>query len=298
MPSLFSTEQNSQLAGELKNLGNRQFLLLALITFLAVLALIIWGILPAFNNLTSTLAQIQDNQTDLEEIKLAQSQIQDIANNQEYLDNRDLVEQILYSTNPFLETLYSLIANGDQYQVNFQDYQYSPGLIATASAQSFQNNSRLSSNRIQNSPTEQGFNLFLEANGRSLDLFDFLQAIEKSAPLSTIGYVEISNQLLGYSNAEIEIITHYFQPNTVAASQNTTQIPTLNAQNYTLLEELSEFVLPNFNDLNQTQLQNSGNDIFGQSLESSLNNSSNDNENTSEDNEDATENDEDENALE
>lgn len=250
-------QSNEDLNNDLKTMGNRSYLLLSLLFFFGMLALSIWGIIPQFNTLTTQRAQIQTDKVKVTELQEKLTQIKEITNNQHYLEQADNLDQILYTNNPFMEVLYSLTKVSEDNDIIFNRFEYSPGLIATPSAQ-FSTSANSASARNLSSKQNQGFTIYIETSGNYLDVVNFLDQLENTAPLMSVSYAEINNSLLGYVTAKIEILANYYKPNVVAQLDD--PLPTISGPQETLLNQLSQYQIPNSQSSGQ---QNSANLVSG-----------------------------------
>ena len=208
--------ETTNINNELKTLGNRHYLILSLCLFLGTVILAIWGVIPKFNSLTTQHAQIQSDKQALAGLEEKINQIQTIAGDKNFAQQVELVDSVLPENNPFLEVLYLLTQAGEDNNIKFSRFEYSPGLIATASAQYLRGNSKTTSARTLNAQQNQGFTIYVETNGSYIDIINFLNQLENTAPLASVSYTEINNSLFGYGSAKIEILAHYYKPNVVA----------------------------------------------------------------------------------
>lgn len=266
MADIKKTEvQTSSLNNELKTLGNRNYLVLSLFLFLGTVILAIWGIIPQFNALTNQHAQLQLDKRSLNNLQEKLSQIETIANDKNYQQQADLINKVLPENNPFLEVLYTLTQAGEENNLKFSRFEYSPGLIATASAQYLRNSSsKTAAARSLNAQQNQGFTVYIETNGSYINIVNFLNQLEKTAPLTSVSYGEINNSLLGYASAKIEILAHYYKPNIVA--QLSDPLPQINQKQKEFLNLLNQYNLPQLSNLNQENLVGGKNDIFSQAV--------------------------------
>ncbi len=254
--------ETSNLNAELKTLSNRSYLVLSLCLFVGTVVLAIWGIVPKFNSLTTQHAQIQNDKQALVNLEEKITQIQTIANDQTYKKQTELVNKVLSENNPFLEVLYALTQAGEKNSLKFSRFEYSPGLIATASAQYLRGNSKTTAARSLNAQQNQGFTIYVETNGSYIDIVNFLDQLENTAPLASVSFTEINNSLLGYASAKIEILAHYYKPNVVA--QLSDSLPIISSKQKEILEKIGQFNLPQLDNLTQADLVGGKNDIFSQ----------------------------------
>lgn len=258
MPDLKTSNQD--LNAQLKTLTNRGYLLLSLLFFFGVLALSIWGIVPKFNSISAQKDKISQAEASLQNVQDKLTKINNMVDDPEFAQ-AELVEQVLYENNPFLEVLYALTQVSAANNITFDRFEYSPGLIATPSASQFSGGNALTAAaRSVNAQQNQGFTIFIEAGGTYSDLANFLHQLENTAPLSSVAYVEINNSLLGYASAQIEILAHYYQPN--IAAQLDEALPVLSEAEKQTLAKLSSFTIPNLDDMNQAELIGGKTDIF------------------------------------
>ncbi len=259
-----SNESAQDLNAQLKTIGNRTFLIFSLFFFAVLLAISIWGIVPKFNQITADRAQLLMKKTTLEEITSKANQINTILSESNYNQQVQLVDNILYSTNPFMETLSVLSTVSKDNEINFTSFEYSPGLIATPSAQ-FNTSANSAAARSLSAQQNQGFTIYLETNGSYINTLNFINQIENSAPFMSVTYAEINNSLLGYVSAEFEIFATYYKPNIIARLDES--LPLISqAQNQLLQSTLQQFTLPDFSS-NQKEFASSSNNIFGVAIQ-------------------------------
>lgn len=256
--------ETTNINNELKTLGNRHYLILSLCLFLGTVILAIWGVIPKFNSLTTQHAQIQSDKQALAGLEEKINQIQTIAGDKNFAQQVELVDSVLPENNPFLEVLYLLTQAGEDNNIKFSRFEYSPGLIATASAQYLRGNSKTTSARTLNAQQNQGFTIYVETNGSYIDIINFLNQLENTAPLASVSYTEINNSLFGYGSAKIEILAHYYKPNVVA--QLSDPLPVISNKQKELLNKLGQFRLPQLDSLTQADLIGGKNDIFSQAI--------------------------------
>ncbi|MDO5561301.1 MAG: hypothetical protein Q4G02_00815 [bacterium] len=259
---------------QLKTLGNRSYLLLSLIFFFSLLAVAIFGIIPEFGRITDLRAQLRQDKNNLAVIEQKLARIEDLVNDPEFAQAETL-NRLLSSTNPFLEVLYAINELGKENNIVFTNYEYSPGLIATPSARlraegneaaglASTVDTTINTSEFSNATLRQqaqGFSISIEADGTYANIANFLQQIENVTPLSSVTYAEISNSLLGYASAKLEIMAHYFNPNVIA--QLDEPLPTLNAEEKDLINNLDQFRVLNISDLNQEDIIGGKVDLFG-----------------------------------
>lgn len=256
-------QQTQDLSAELKTIGHRGYLLMSLFLFIGLLALLFFGIMPKVNGFFNQKNQIKEEEIALQNLNDRFIRIQNLAQDID-LAQIEKVDQILYDNNPFLAILHALTQLGNEQKVTFDRFEYSPGLIATPSAQFSTGRPITAVARSLNAQQNQGFTIFIEARGSYDQLTQFLHRLEKTAPLSSIAFVEISNSLQGHARAKIEIMTHYYTPNLVASLGE--DLPVFGDKEKETLERLEDFVIPRLDILDQKDLIGGKADIFSSNV--------------------------------
>lgn len=258
-----TTHTNSKIETEIKSLRHRNLLSISILVFFGLLILLIWGIVPAFNNMTNQQNKLSLEKQTLLNLENKQQVIKDSIDDPDFQSEATRVNNILYSENPFLVVLQTFNQLGAENNVSFDRFEYSPGLVATGSAQFRNTESRSEIATIRNAiqaDGSYGFTIFLEASGTYAHLVDFLAALESYAPFTSVAYSEIGNNLLGRATGKFEILAHYYAPNIIDDLDK--ELPALNANDQRTLATLAKFNFPMTTTDNQIQLNQNQNDLF------------------------------------
>lgn len=234
-----------------KSLKHRGFLLLSLIVVSGMLVGVFWGIIPLINQIKLNYQNLKtevDNTTTLANKK---RQVETISTDSDFA-NAYLVNEVLYSDNPFMPMMFTL----DQTRINnqlpaFVRQELSPGLVATPSAEfaNLRRSQQSNANRLASKKDAEGFTIFLEVRGSYLNLVNFLHDLENSAPYNSVAYSEITNSLNGNASARLEILSQYYPPQ--IAAKLITPIPALSAEDKETLRKLARVNKVDLSRLNQ-----------------------------------------------
>lgn len=182
MPILESSqEMNPKLL-----LNTRRFLFLTGILVLGGVALIGFAIKPQIEAILKSSKTISKDRQHFDNLTQKLNELKQIEFSAEF-EQKDRVNEVLPSYKPVLEILYNLNQASQQNQVIIQELEFSPGKLATESAET---TNSISANNEGYSPLK----LNLTAEGKSEDLDNFLAIIERIAPFTTITELEISEQ--------------------------------------------------------------------------------------------------------
>jgi hypothetical protein len=242
----------------LRSLSHRTYLLFSFVFFGAFLGVTVYGIVPIVNNI---ITNYETRTTETENLKTLQSkktQVEMIANDADYAQAR-IVEDVLYSNNPFLPmmyTLYEVYQKNGLADANIMRLELSPGLVATASAGTTTRQS--ATNRLSANKDSEGFTIFMEVRGTYHQLVSFLRDLENYAPFNSVAYSEIANQLNGSATGQFEIIAQYYPPSMKAKLED--NLPKLTDADKETLKTIFNFTIPDLEVIQQTGFTNYGRD--------------------------------------
>ncbi len=249
----------NQITNEFKGINNRRYLILSLIFFVFFVALSIWGIIPQFNHISANKIELNQSREGLKNLENKIAQINEKTSDPEFAQ-AEKVNNILYSKNPFIEVLYTLNQVGSEHDILFDRLEYSPGLVATPSADFVgKQSAQTMAARSANTKINTAYTIFIEAKGTYYNLVNFLHSIENYAPFSSVAFSEINNSLLGYASAKIEILAQYYDP--TITTNLTDSLPALSENDKKVLANLKNFKEPILDNLNQLTISNRD-DIF------------------------------------
>lgn len=239
-----------------KSLKRRGFLLLSIFIVGGMIAGLFMGIIPTINNILDYQKQLTTEQEHAATLENKKKQVQMIENDKDFA-NASLVNQVLFSENPFIPMMYSLDKVRQNNQIlPFVRQELSPGLVATPSAEfaNLRRSQQSNANRLASKKDAEGFTIFLEVRGPYLSLVKFLQQLENHAPFNSVAYSEIANSLNGNASAKFEILSQYYPPQMKA--NLLTKIPSLDDKDKKTLQDLEKVYKVDLSQLSQADFIN------------------------------------------
>lgn len=239
-----------------KSLKRRGFLLLSIFIVGGMIAGLFMGIIPTINNILDYQKQLTTEQEHTATLENKKKQVQMIENDKDFA-NASLVNQVLFSENPFIPMMYSLDKVRQNNQIlPFVRQELSPGLVATPSAEfaNLRRSQQSNANRLASKKDAEGFTIFLEVRGPYLSLVKFLQQLENHAPFNSVAYSEIANSLNGNASAKFEILSQYYPPQMKA--NLLTKIPSLDDKDKKTLQDLEKVYKVDLSQLSQADFIN------------------------------------------
>ena len=245
---------------DLRGFSTRNFLIFSILFFFGLIAFVIWVIVPQFNAIFDNRSRLTEVQDELKVYQEKLKQINAVTNSSDFAQ-ASKVNSILYDTNPYVEVLYALSQVASDYNIVFDRFEFSPGLIASASAQyAARQSMRSSAARNANVVNSENYTIYIEAKGSYYNLVSFLHELESYAPFNSVAYSEISNNLLGEAVAQIEILALYYTPKAIVNIDQ--PLPTLSQQDQETLRALNQFTIPDYDEIFKSQLVGGREDIF------------------------------------
>lgn len=239
-----------------KSLKRRGFLLLSIFIVGGMIAGLFMGIIPTINNIINQQKQLATEQEHTVTLENKKKQVQMIENDKDFA-NAALVDEVLFSDNPFIPMMYSLDKVRQDNQIpSFVRQELSPGLVATPSAEfaNLRRSQQSNANRLASKKDAEGFTIFLEVRGPYLSLVKFLHQLENHAPFNSVAYSEIANSLNGNASAKFEILSQYYPPQMKASLL--TKIPSLDDKDKKTLQDLEKVNRVDLSQLSQADFIN------------------------------------------
>ncbi len=218
--------------------------------------------IPQIQETISLYGKLQSEAPKAELLKKKISALESVTNTAEYAQIH-VVDGALPSKKPLLELLTSIYSVSSQTQVNLEQFQLTPGLVASDSTVADKTRS------TTNTRAYGSMELETKITGTFQNIQAFLLQIEKVAPFTTVTKMEIGGEVAGSTatdketrlfQASLTTQTFFFtQPISVRVE---TPLPTLTAQDQNVLATLASFV-PNALQGQSTIMGGGLEDLFG-----------------------------------
>ncbi len=184
-----------------RQLPTNQFLIFSIVFVAIYFMVVFYFIYPEVKKIRSTYNRMTRAEAELDKYQARRKKVTEILNNEYYSDEMvETIDGILYDSNPYLEVLLSINELAEQYNLKVSNLEYSPGIVATPSAE-------LASRMEENYPIK--FNL----TGTYGNIALFLKELEMHAPFNSVSSVKLSNNLeMGSASAQVEILAQYHLP--------------------------------------------------------------------------------------
>ena len=162
-----------------RRLPTKNFMLISGVVLILLLTFIFWIITPTIKGIFTTRTELEQANEKLADYASKLDRIRALATSSDY-QYSDLVDKILPENNPFMELQYSLNQLALEHNLTFTRFEYSPGLVATPSADFASSNRDAMSvaARYAQEMDNEGFTMFIEAQGPYNDLVAFLKKLE------------------------------------------------------------------------------------------------------------------------
>jgi len=262
--------------------NTRRYLSLSVAIGAVALIMVVLGIIP---QIQTTLAFQQKATTEgkkLASLEQKARQLEEILT-PEILDQIDTVNILLPSKKPLLELLSSLNQIATQANVTFSGIELSPGTIASEAGavvptSTSKTKAKAKKGTVKSSATSDTLDVKLTVEGDLVDLNQFFELVERTAPLTTVTSLSLSpkNKALGSLSggasrpleerlgqayeADLLVSAAYFTQSISAAID--AQLPALSQSQQTIVAELATFSVQPFQK--QPTIQGGGlQDLFG-----------------------------------
>ncbi|MEA2056126.1 MAG: hypothetical protein U9O78_00190 [Patescibacteria group bacterium] len=201
-----NTDQNIKLF-----LLNRKFLVLTIALVWTSFALIFFVIKPQISQLVQNTEQIDENRSHLKNLQQKLVELKQIRLSAEF-EKKDTVDEVLPSHKPLLELLANLNQAAEVTKVSFTNFEISPGKVASPGAEI-----------VPIDQTKTGYDsleLKLSVAGLETNVEEFLNIVEKIAPISTITELSIRRDKNNREETESEVSSSSSGPTVRVSSAN------------------------------------------------------------------------------
>jgi Tfp pilus assembly protein PilO len=266
---------------------NRRYLLMAGTIVALTILMIIGAIVPQILGSLETYTQIQQQAQKLQALQTKAQALDQIRDLQQ--EDRSKVDQALPSEKPLLQLITAINTVAQQAQVSVSEVQLSPGKISTSSAGANAGTSSLAASSSAQSrtasvvaaatsktsiPGAEKLTVGLKVSGSLAQINQFIQDIEKVAPITDVTSIQLSTGSRSTSviassesaspassfQAKLQLSTYFFTQSIAATIE--APLPKVGAREQDLLANLNSFIFPVFQK--QQQLQGGGlQDLFG-----------------------------------
>ncbi len=256
-----NTERKSQLNYK-TFLVNRKSLAIAICLSIVSAGLVIFAIVPQFQETLDLNSQLNNEKPKLEKLQKKLVELDNIQFSPEF-SQKEVVDAALPSRKPLLELLTSLHTISEADRVSITEFSLNPGLIASSEAE-IQADAKKSANK----DGVDSIDLEMTVVGTFDDVGKFMLDLEKISPFTTIIQLGLSSRASGddfteqASDMQAKISTKsYFFTQSVAASVEA-PLPVLNQREQEVLAELANF--SNIDLPEQLEITGGGlEDLFG-----------------------------------
>lgn len=221
-------------------LTNRKSLGIAILLGLVSVGLVVFAIIPQFQETLSLNTELEREQPKLENLQRKLVELENIQFSPEF-SQREIVEAALPSKKPLLELLTSLNTISVANNVSISEFSLNPGLIATTAAE------LQAASRQANAEGVDTLQVEMTVMGSFQNVGAFLIDLEKISPFTTITQLALASRNQGDDFTEeardiqAKIITDsYFFTQSVSAAVEA-PLPTLTQREQQVLEELTQF---------------------------------------------------------
>ncbi len=226
---------------------------------IGALLLITMGVLPQLQAMGDLRTDVSRKRPQLEKIEQKLAQLENVRYTPEF-SQVDVISRALPSRKPLLELLTNLNLVAVTKEIEIVEFQISPGIVATDSAELAAGARR--------TPLQQeiagidSLELAVSVKGPRENLHEFLNEIEKISPFTTIVKLSISSRKEGETDARAELTLNTFFFTQAIKTTVDAPLPVLADQDLFVLSELSSFEineLPEQGDITGGGLE----DLFG-----------------------------------
>lgn len=241
---------------------NRRSMAIALGLGAISAGLVLFAIIPQFQETLDLNSQLQKEKPKLEKLQKKLVELDNIQFSPEF-SQKEIVDAALPSKKPLLELLTSLHTISEADNVSIDEFSLTPGLVAT-------NEAELVAEAKKSSKKSEVDTLTVEmsVSGTFADVGKFLIDLEKISPFTTITQLALSSNARGddfteeTNDIKAKIITQsYFFTQSVSASVEA-PLPTLSTPEQNVLQDLADF--SNIDLPDQLEITGGGlQDLFG-----------------------------------
>lgn len=245
---------------------NRRHLLFAVGIVVCTVLLILKALFPLAQAVLEANQQLVKKGQTTKQLEEKLRRLEEL-DNSVFLEKQELVNGILPSKKPVLELLTGLNVVAAKAGVRFSDFQVSPGLIASSSAETAK-----TSGDKKGSTKDKNYDALVvqvTIEGSFNQVQNFLREVERLAPLTTVTDLDLSIRREDNSgivqaddpaSAELKLDTYYYTQSLSAAL--TAPLPPMTATHDELVEQLQEFTFPTRQQQEQI-LEGDIYDLFG-----------------------------------
>ncbi len=242
---------------------NRKSLAIAIGLATASVLLVIFAIIPQFQEVVQLNAELNKEKPRLEKLQRKLVELENVQFSPEF-SQKEIVDAALPSKKPLLELLTSLNTIAVDNRVVITEFSLNPGIIATTAAEL----EALSKKKAKNTDGLDKLEIEMVVNGPFSDVGTFLIDLEKISPFTTVTQLGLSSLRKGDDfgaqasdmRAKITSSSYFFTQSVAAAVE--APLPTLSQRELEVLQELTAFSqvdLPEQLEVNGGGLQ----DLFG-----------------------------------
>lgn len=220
---------------------NRRSLGIAVVLGAVAVGLVVFAIVPQFQEILDLNSQLQNEKPKLEKLQRKLVELDNIQFSPEF-SQKAVVDAALPSRKPLLELLTSLNTISQSNRVAITEFSLNPGLIATSEAEI-----QAEAKKSANSEGVDSIDVNMTVVGTFDDVGKFLIDLEKISPFTTIVQLGLSSRVAGddfteqASDMQAKISTKsYFFTQSVLASVEA-PLPALNELEQNVLNELASF---------------------------------------------------------
>lgn len=228
-------------------LSTRRFLSLAIVVVVISVLIVVFGILPQFQNIFEVQRQVTTEARAVEALERKVAELDALPSSLIFAQ-ADRLNEALPSHKPLLELLTSLQAVSAQAQVNVSEVDLAPGSLATESAQpatAATSRGRTTTGTAASSGAYDTLDVNLTINGSTEQINQFMSLIEQVTPITSVTSVSLQrqsrpNQPGLFFSAELRVTSYYFTQTIRAATD--APLPPIGPEEEAIVNDIAEFV--------------------------------------------------------
>lgn len=239
-------------------LATRKYLVISIACGVVAALFLLFLAYPRINELTNLNKKIDSENQKLEKYQKKLRGLEQVASLKEF-KNRAAIEQVLPSYKPLLELLTNLNKTAQNNQVSLESFDLKPGKIASQGAVV-----------VEEKNNKQGYStmeISFTAKGQLEALDNFLEAIEKMSPITSIKTISLQRKekekdekTIISTSADLVLSTHYYTQSVESSLES--PLPKIGAKELEIFTTILEFEESKLKK--QTEVRGGGNEnIFG-----------------------------------